>query len=380
VAPSTPPARTRDYRLDFFRGVALIMIFIDHIPANPLSQFTLRSYALSDAAEVFIFISGFTAALVYGRTAQREGALIATARIWRRVWQLYVAHICIFMIYMAVVAWSLHHFNPLFADDLGASDFMTQPDTSIIRALLLLYQPALLDILPLYIALLLTFPLVILALRRHVLVALIPSALLYIATQIWGFDMPGNEDEGWYFNPFAWQFLFVIAAASGYSATLGRPTMPRGRWLLWLAGAIALAGFVIQASWTLHDSFDWVRPILHRSLWPVEKGRLPPLRLLNMLSLAVVAAHLVPRDAAFLRRPAAWFVILCGQNSLEVFCLSILLSVLGGVLMAMGGRTLPVELGVNAAGIMLMVGLGLVMAWYGSGGRWPVPPPLDRPA
>ena len=62
------PSQQRDLRLDFFRGLALIFIFIDHIPENVLSYFTPQAFQFYDAAEVFIFISGYTAALVYGRT------------------------------------------------------------------------------------------------------------------------------------------------------------------------------------------------------------------------------------------------------------------------------------------------------------------------
>src|SRR5262252_5676808 len=57
----------RDLRLDLFRGLSLFFIFIDHIPNNVLSYVTLHSIAFSDAAEVFIFISGYAAATVYGR-------------------------------------------------------------------------------------------------------------------------------------------------------------------------------------------------------------------------------------------------------------------------------------------------------------------------
>ena len=100
-------SRGRDYRLDFFRGIALIFIFIDHIPDNAISYLTLRSFAFCDAAEVFIFISGYTAALVYARSFEKEGAAMGVARIYRRVWQLYVAHLCLFMIFKALIAFSV---------------------------------------------------------------------------------------------------------------------------------------------------------------------------------------------------------------------------------------------------------------------------------
>jgi len=173
-------AGKRDYRLDFFRGGALFFIFIDHVPGNFLSNFTLQAYSLCDAAEVFIFISGYTAALVYSRASEREGTLMASARIWRRVWQLYLAHLCLFMIYNAEVSYTVLRFNnPLFIDELQVGAFLDEPAQAVMRVLLLQFQPTFLDILPLYIMLLLVFPLVLLLMRRNVLAALIPSVLIY---------------------------------------------------------------------------------------------------------------------------------------------------------------------------------------------------------
>src|SRR6185312_13492146 len=125
---AVPPSRgrgARDYRLDFFRGLALLFIFIDHIPDNFISFFTLRSFAFCDAAEVFIFISGYTAALAYAPVFQREGVAMGIARIYRRVWQLYVAHLCLFMIFNAEVGYTLKFlYNPLFADELQVGDYL----------------------------------------------------------------------------------------------------------------------------------------------------------------------------------------------------------------------------------------------------------------
>ena len=95
---------SRDVRLDFFRGVALFLIFVDHIPGNVLSHFTVQSIGFSDAAEIFIFVSGYTAALVYCRAVLKQGVLIASAKVFHRVWQLYVAHVFIFLIFIALVS------------------------------------------------------------------------------------------------------------------------------------------------------------------------------------------------------------------------------------------------------------------------------------
>src|ERR1700679_4210290 len=175
--PGSVKGANRDYRLDFFRGLALLFIFIDHIPDNTVSYFTLRSFAFCDAAEVFIFISGYTAALVYAPVFDREGIAMGVARIYRRIWQLYVAHICLFMVFNAEVAYTLKFlYNPLFADELQVGDYLNDPGEAFIRVLTLQFQPSLLNILPLYIVLLLGLPALIFCIRRNVLIGLIPSA------------------------------------------------------------------------------------------------------------------------------------------------------------------------------------------------------------
>ena len=373
----------RDYRLDVFRGAALFFIFIDHIPGNPLAYATLKSFAFADAAEAFIFISGYTAALVYGRVVLRDGAVLATLRIWRRVWQLYVAHLCIFMVYTAQVAYAMAHMtNPLYVENLGVGDFLQRADITILRVLMLQFQPTHLDILPLYIALLFVFPGFILLMRRSITVAVALSAALYAVVQVWPINLPGHpDDEVWYFNPFAWQFLFVIAAALGFHrARDGDTAAPIPRWLV--AASIAVAGFacVVQLSWVLHDFNSTIPALLRRLLWPIEKTGLPLPRLLSILALAVLVARFVPRDARFLTSRLGWVVVLCGQNSLDVFCLSILLSVLGGILLTGLGDGLAMVTAVNLVGMLAMVALALGMAWYDGGGRLPRRRPAEGAA
>jgi hypothetical protein len=366
----------RDYRLDFFRGIALVFIFIDHIPDNALSNVTLHSFALCDAAEVFIFISGYTAAMVYGRAMLREGGLMASARIWRRVWQLYVAHLCLFMIYNAEVSYTMLHFNnPLFSDELGVGAFLDEPELTFIRVLSLEFQPSLLNILPLYISLLLIFPAVILALRRSIWLALVPSAFLYVAAVIWRFDLPVQPGDGaWFFDPFAWQFLFVIASTFGFRQAGGAPPLPRPRWLLMIALSVAGVGLVLQGSATLHELFGRVPALVNIPLWADDKTVLSPVRIVSMLSLAYLVARLVDPNARFLTSWMGWPLVLCGQKSLYVFCLTILLSVLAIMIRTLVGSSLLVQLGINFAGVLVMIALALLMAWFDNGGRLPPRP------
>ena len=149
----------RDLRLDLFRGLALWLIFLDHIPSNIVNWITIRNYGFSDAAEIFVFISGYTAAFVYGRAMQERGFIVASARILKRVWQVYVAHVFIFVIFMAEIAYLTRSLdNPLYSEEMRAFDFLQQPGVALVQALMLKFQPNFMDVLPLYIVLLLALP------------------------------------------------------------------------------------------------------------------------------------------------------------------------------------------------------------------------------
>src|ERR1700756_2843810 len=136
AAPLPVMSTERDLRLDLFRGVALWLIFLDHIPGNILNWFTIRNYGFSDATEIFIFISGYTAAFVYGRAMHERGLVVASARILKRAWQVYVAHIFLFVVYMAEIAYVSRSISPLYAEEWNIFDFLKQPDETLIQALL----------------------------------------------------------------------------------------------------------------------------------------------------------------------------------------------------------------------------------------------------
>ncbi len=365
--------RARDYRLDFFRGLALMFIFIDHVPDNVAAYFTLRSFAFCDAAEVFIFISGYTAALAYGPVFDREGVAMGIARIYRRVWQLYVAHICLFTIFNAEIAYTMKFYqNPMFSDELQVGDYLDNMGEAFIRVLLLQFQPSLLNILPLYIALLIVLPFFLLCIRRHVLLGLIPSAALYAAVQVTGWNMPGfPAGRLWFFDPFAWQFLFAIAASMGFAYARGGVLVRLPRWAPVAASIFAVVAAVLSANWNLHDAVPWI-PVLVTlpDAW-FEKTLLPPARVASILALAIAVGAYIPRDGRFMLSPLGRLAIICGQNSLHVFCLGILMSALANAVLNVVGHGLAAQLAANVAGIAAMIAMGLGLAWFKAGGHMP---------
>jgi hypothetical protein len=245
--------------------------------------------------------------------------------------------------------------------------------------LLLQFQPSLLNILPVYIVLLLGLPVLILAIRRHVLIGLIPSAALWGAANIFGWNMPGfPAGQFWYLNPFAWQFLFVIAACFGYSRN---PNSPPGRehaspprWLGIGALVYVVVAAVISASWSLHEAVNRIPQYIFLPEPWFDKTMLTPARLLSVLAMALVVSVYCPRNARFLTSRASWLVVLCGQNSLEVFCLSILLAVMANFVLSLAGYGVISQIVVNVSGLAIMAGVGLLLAWFRAGGRLPVSP------
>jgi hypothetical protein len=357
----------RDLRLDLFRGLSLLCIFIDHIPNNILSHLTVHSIAFSDAAEIFVFISGYTAAVVYGNALRRQGPLAAMAQIHRRVWQLYVAHVFIFVIFAAAVSYAtLNVQGQTFSADLRIDAFLAEPHIAIVKILLLQYQPSLLDILPLYVVLLGAFPLVLLLLQRNLLAPVVVSGAIYVLTLRLGWQTNGYPDgQSWYFNPLAWQFLFVIGATAGYSAHSRQSLLRRASWLPTLAVAIAALITIVNVSWSIHAAYSAFPGLLLNELSPLvaDKGNLAPLRLLSFFALAVTATHFLPRGSSLLRWRTARLIILCGQHSLQVFCLGILLSLLGHILLSSITNNILLQLAIDLCGIALMIAIAGLLAW-----------------
>ena len=367
---SGPSAMERDLRLDFFRGLALFCIFIDHLPNNIVAEFTLQSVMFSDAAEVFILISGYTAGMVYGRAMERQGFVIAGVRVYHRVWQLYVAHVFLFMMFIAMVATTVGALNnSLYAEEFGAANFLDEPGVAVAKALTLQFQPAFMHILPLYIALLAVLPFVLAGFRSW------PGAMVFASFALWlavQFDKrialpayPG-PDRVWPFNPFAWQALFMLGAWLGSRGIRGGVSWLSRRWLFCLAAGLSLAGFLIRFSWTLHGFYDPIPVLLSgKPLWLfLSKTDLGLLRFANVLAIALLVARLIHPQARFLATRFARPFIICGRNSLHIFCLGILLSVLGHLVLNEFFGGIAMQFAVSAAGVAIMISVAALMEWF----------------
>src|SRR5882724_11954542 len=187
------PLAARDVRLDLFRGLANWAIFLDHIPHEVLSSLTTRNYGFSDAADLFVFISGYTAAMVFGKVMIERGCLAAALRLARRAFQLYAAHMAVVAVYIAVIAWVSREFrDPDDLNQFNVAVFMSMPLREFIQALALRYKPVNLDVLPLYILLLGAFAPALWLMVRKPNWTLAGSLFLYVAARRFGWNLPAS--------------------------------------------------------------------------------------------------------------------------------------------------------------------------------------------
>lgn len=359
-----PAVGERELRLDLFRGLALWLIFIDHLPPNILTWFTIRNYGFSDATEIFIFISGYTAAFVYGRAMLQVGFVVATARILRRVWQIYVAHVFLFTIFLAEISYVATSFeNPLYSEEMGIMDFLKQPDVTIVQALLLRFRPVNMDVLPLYIVLMLFLPLILWLMKWKADVTLALSALIYALT--WHFDwyLTAYPNGFWFFNPLAWQLLFVFGAWCAMGGAQRMSRLLSSPVTMWICFAYLFAAFCVALTWSVPQLGRLPR-IVEQWMYPIDKTDLDVLRFAHFLALAAITVRFLPRDWPWLKSPWLRPLILCGQHSLEIFCLGVFLAFAGHFVLAEISGGAAMHLLVSISGILIMWGMAWLISWY----------------
>lgn len=355
----------RDLRVDLFRGLALWFIFIDHIPGNSLGALTLRNIALCDATEAFVLLAGYAAGLAYGATMDRQGWGLAAAQLLRRTGTLYVAHIFLFVVFTAQVGLSAATLDvAAYLDELHLDAFGQQPYRALLEALLLRFQPAFLDILPLYVVLLLLLVPVLPLLRRPaVLLGL--SLALYAVARVTGTNLPSWNAGGWFFNPLAWQVLFFVGCVLGYRPPgAPAPSVPRYRGLILLSVlALALGAGALWAAWAGPEVLNRLPERVAAVLVGVDKTALHPFRLLSILALAYLVGHAVPAGAAWLRGGLAAPFVLLGQHGLPVFCFGIAFSFLGRLALEQSDGW-AMQAAVNLFGLAALMAVGAVAAWF----------------
>jgi hypothetical protein len=346
-----PKGQPRDLRIDACRGIALWCIFLDHIPNNIGSWLTLRNYGFSDAAEVFMFLSGVTCALAYGKARRCEGWTGVISRTLRRSWDIYVAFLlltlaCAVLVYLAG--------DGRLADESNTRVLLEHPGAALAHAAILQYRPFNTDVLSVFVLLHLVFAPLLWLLLRAPNVTLGASLLLYALVHVLGWTVPGWPNSHWAFNPLAWQLLVVLGSWWMIENKSIRPWVT-SRTALVLAVLYLLFSLVIALSWRIKLLDAVIPQAWAKLLYPSDKSNLDPLRLLHFLSIAVLAARFVPRNWQGMTTPVMRCAIRCGQNSLPIYCLGVLLTLASQAALFAISDGLAMQIALSLAGIMAMI-------------------------
>jgi hypothetical protein len=341
----------RDLRIDACRGIALWWIFLDHVPNNIGSWLTLRNYGFSDAAEVFMFVSGVTCALAYGKARCCEGWTGVISRTLRRSWDIYVAFLlltlaCAILVHLAG--------GGRLADESNMRILFDYPGATLAHAAILQYRPVNTDVLPIFVLLHLLFAPLLWLLLRVPNVTLGASLALYALVHVFGWTVPAWPNSHWAFNPLAWQLLVVLGAWWMIEDKKIRPWVT-SRTALVLAVLYLLFSLVIALSWRIKPLEALIPEALANLLYPLDKSNLDPLRLLHFLAIAVLAAWFVPRNWPWLRTPVMRGAIRCGQNSLPIYCLGILLAFASHTTLLHISDGLATQIALSLGGIVAMI-------------------------
>ncbi len=375
------PSKGRDPRLDFFRGSAMFIIFIAHCRGNFLWDYIPARFGLSDAADMFVFLSGMAASIAFGGTFLRQGMVMGTARILHRCWQLLIAHLGLFFtVAMVVTAGTRWYGDTDYVEVLNLQRFFVDTPGSLIGLFTLTYVPHYFDILPLYIVVLAMVPIAMLLARINPLLVPIVSLALYVATNAFGLNLAANADDQaqWYFNPLAWQLIFF----TGFSLGRGWLVVPLdSKPLLWASILILVVGLAIS----LPIVFTHVMWIDVLRIWIMEhsdKTDLDLLQYAHFLASAYVAVVILRGRETILLAPPLRPFVKCGQQALAVFLSGMVLSHIGGMVFDHLGTEAGVQLAVNGVSFTLLFAIAYGVAWF-KGTPWkrragepPAPPVL----
>src|SRR5437899_138927 len=358
-------ARDGDLRLFLLLGIAAWFLFLHHVPHNAVSLLTMRNFGFSGATDLFVFVGGYTAAILYGRMMLERGFVVTATRVFKRLWQLYAAYIVLFVIYIDLIGYVARRSRASeLIGDFNVTGIVDHTIRTLIHGLLLQAKPLNLDVLQLFIVLMAIFPFVLFGMVRRPNVTMAGSIGLYLAARQFDWNLSSFPDGRWSLNPFCWQLLFALGAWLALSGVHQMRAIHKlqelaalraAAWLyLHFALAVTVAGKFPQTG---------VVPDLLRDALLPNRENLAPHRVLHFLALAFLFAYMVPRDWSGFRWRTLQPVIKCGQEWLAVFCAGVFLSFAGHLVLITRADWLAIRVLVSFGGLLIMTGVAYYVSW-----------------
>ncbi|MEM9206100.1 MAG: OpgC domain-containing protein [Pseudomonadota bacterium] len=391
----SPPPRKRDLRLDFFRGIAMFIIFTAHTPGNIWTLWIPARWGFSDATEIFVFCSGMASAIAFGAVFVSRGWWMGTARVAHRCWQVYWAHIGVFFVIaaMSVLFDMWLNTDGTYVGKLNLFPFFNDPMPQLVGLFTLTYVPNYFDILPMYLVILMMLPIVVglqsIDLRLAIafcvgLWALVSQPwLAFIDIPVFSaLNLPAapfNENITWFFNPFTWQLIFF----TGFAFMRGwiKPPPVKG-WLIAVSAVFLVVSFFLDRDGVparrLFEAVPALAPLqtvvqaVQAEIGPlVSKTFFGIFRYIHFLALAYIAWIAVGEGGRRLEGSGLWQTIVSvirkvGQQSLATFLMGLAAARAMGMLLDLAGRTVLTTAIANLAGYALLIATAYLVAWYKS--------------
>ena len=341
----------------------MLIILLAHIPHDRWALWIPARFGFSDATEMFVFLSGMASAIAFGTTYDRYGAPALIARTAQRIWQIYWAHVIVFIVVVALmtVAGAAPRGNS-YLGQLNLIPFIEDPGRLLVGLLTLRYVPNYFDILPMYIVILALLPAMLFAERVHRALPLGLMVLLWLSAQFGHAQFPAEpwSNRQWFLNPFGWQLLFFC----GFFIMRGNIPVPgRNRRLL----ALAILCVVVTVPFAWHrvlDAAPFLRDIAVELAPLTDKTQFGLLRLLHFAALAYIAVAVVGERGRHLKGPVVRAVSVVGQQSLAVFVTGMVLAQAIGITLDAAGRGPLAEAVGNLAGFAILIGTAYLVRWF----------------
>jgi hypothetical protein len=346
---------SRDHRIDFWRGLALITIFVNHVPGNVFEHLTHRNFGVSDSAELFVFLAGFAAAVAYFPKFLSGDRLVATGKVVQRTWTLYLAHVVLMLAAVAMFfAAAIHFKDTHWLEAYGLDVLSTEPVRGYIGLVTMGHQIGYFNILPLYVALFALLPAILWLATRNIWLPLAASVGLYLVSHLAEVRLPTYPSAfPWFFEPLRWQLLFTIGFVAGVFYRSGRP-IGFNPVTYGLAVAVVVAGAVVALFGLFPKEGALPLPAF---VWSLDKSSMPLPRLLHVLALVYVVAHapygLFDRMVEKLGPNSA--PVRIGRHGLALFCFGSLAAVLGQIVVRAAGGDPWVAAAFVAVGVLAHV-------------------------
>ncbi|MBO0904342.1 OpgC family protein [Jiella sonneratiae] len=376
IAVSQRSQSGRDHRVDFWRGIALVMIFINHIPGNLYENFTSRNFGFSDAAELFVFLAGFASAFAYGRLFFGGHRLVATLKAWRRAGVLVLVQFMLVTVAVGIYCWgALALGRGEILTRIGFQQFISAPIETMVGIATMTHQFGYVNILPMYAVLLFMLPVLLALARISLNVMLAVSATVWLLAYVFAIDLPNYPlPGGWFFNPISWQLVFAIGLYCGFRRMERGFAVACRPWLVGLAAAYCIVAFLTVRLdlWSWWGSLPF--PVL---LTGFDKTYVSLPRLLHVLAAIYLFANAAP-TSVFSRIGRDNPFAMLGRHSLPIFAAGTVMSLFGQVVKYGQTPHLLADTLMICGGIAIMFVFARYLEWWASAQKAALGPVAGR--